>query len=100
MPGTEDYQEAQRLQALLALADGACQRIGVSCRCSLILQHEDLSDSSQIAGLKMLVHKVLGHSEVPRRPLLSMKEEEGDAMISDEAIGAVLAEEKQLAGGQ
>lgn len=29
-PGTEEYSEAQRLQGLLALADGACQAIGVS----------------------------------------------------------------------
>jgi hypothetical protein len=29
-PGSEEYAEAQRLQGMLALADGACQAIGVS----------------------------------------------------------------------
>lgn len=29
-PGSEEYAEAQRLQGILALADGACQAIGVS----------------------------------------------------------------------
>ncbi|SPO04461.1 related to dihydrodipicolinate synthetase family protein [Cephalotrichum gorgonifer] len=81
VPGTDDYREAQRLQGLLALADGACQKIG-------------------IAGLKMLVHKVRGHSELPRRPLLPMDKEEGAALVSGEAIQAVLAEEKILAEGK
>jgi hypothetical protein len=30
IPGSDDFKEAQRLQAILALADGACQKIGVS----------------------------------------------------------------------
>ncbi|CAI6096252.1 unnamed protein product, partial [Clonostachys chloroleuca] len=30
LPGSDDFKEAQRLQAILALADGACQKIGVS----------------------------------------------------------------------
>lgn len=61
---------------------------------------EEESDSPQVAGLKMLVHKVLGHSEVPRRPLLRMTEEEGDALVSGEAIRAVLAEEERLTRGE
>ncbi|KAH7308436.1 putative dihydrodipicolinate synthase [Stachybotrys elegans] len=74
VPGTEEYKEAQRLQNLLALADGACQKIG-------------------IAGLKMLVHSVLGHSQQPRRPLSSMSREQGALLMETEAIKAVLAEE-------
>lgn len=45
----------------------------------------------------MLVHKVHGHSEKPRKPLLPMGSKEGEALVSGDAISAVLAEEKRLA---
>lgn len=44
----------------------------------------------------MLVHKVRGHSALPRRPLLPMTQEQGDSLLEDKAIQEVLAVEAQL----
>lgn len=79
-PASPEYKEAQRLQRLVALADGVAARIG-------------------IAGLKMLVHRCRGYgSSAPRRPLLPMDDAEGDAVMGNEHIQRVLAEEKKLEG--
>lgn len=44
----------------------------------------------------MLVHLVLGHSELPRRPLLPMCKGQASDLISNPAIQSVLVEEKRL----
>ncbi|CAK7242841.1 MAG: hypothetical protein STHCBS139747_004344 [Sporothrix thermara] len=77
-PGSADYIEAQRLQRLVALADGVAARIG-------------------IAGLKMLVYRCRGYGgALPRRPLLPMKSVDGDAIMANEHIRRVVDEEAKL----
>jgi 4-hydroxy-2-oxoglutarate aldolase len=77
-PNSPEYKEAQRLQNLVALADGVAARIG-------------------IAGLKMLTQRCRGYgSNAPRRPLLPMDDAEGDAVMENAHIKAVLEEEKKL----
>ncbi|CAK7225628.1 hypothetical protein SCUCBS95973_005930 [Sporothrix curviconia] len=75
-----DYREAQRLQRLVALADGVAAKIG-------------------IAGLKMLVYRCRGYGgALPRRPLVPMEAAEGDAVMADEHIRRVMEEEAKLVG--
>ncbi|KAH8655400.1 putative dihydrodipicolinate synthase [Xylariales sp. PMI_506] len=76
-PGSTEYQEAQRLQNILALADGTFQGIG-------------------IPGLKMLIHQRFGYSANPRRPLLPMANEVGAALMESKYIAAVMKEEQAL----
>ncbi|CAK7237459.1 hypothetical protein SBRCBS47491_009982 [Sporothrix bragantina] len=77
-PGSADYLEAQRLQRLVALADGVAARIG-------------------IAGLKMLVYRCRGYGgALPRRPLVPMETAEGDAVMANEHIQRVVEEEEKL----
>ncbi len=76
-PGCADYAEAQRLQRVVALADGLAASIG-------------------IAGLKMMVHKRFGYSKSPRLPLLPMEDADGDAVMANEYLKAVVEEEAQM----
>lgn len=83
-PSSEAYKEAQRLQGLVALADGVAARVG-------------------IAGLKMLVHRCRGygaHTRYPRKPLLPMDDVTGDALLANELIQRLLEEEAKLEGTQ
>ncbi|KAL1893743.1 hypothetical protein Sste5346_006244 [Sporothrix stenoceras] len=78
-PGSPEYKEAQRLQNVVALADGVAARIG-------------------IAGLKMMTTRCRGYgSNAPRRPLLPMDGAEGDAVMANEYIKRVMEEEEKLA---
>ncbi|CAK7235900.1 hypothetical protein SCUCBS95973_009424 [Sporothrix curviconia] len=77
-PNSPEYREAQRLQNMVALADGIAVRIG-------------------IAGLKMLTTRCRGYgSKSPRRPLLPIDEAEGDAVMGNEHIKNLLEEEEKL----
>ncbi|CAK7201148.1 hypothetical protein SEUCBS139899_003850 [Sporothrix eucalyptigena] len=77
-PSSAEYKEAQRLQNLVALADGVAAKIG-------------------IAGLKMLVYRCRGYGQgLPRRPLLAIDDTEGDAVMANDHIRRVLQEEERL----
>lgn len=50
----------------------------------------------QIAGLKMMVHQRFGYGKSPRRPLLPMSDEHGEALMQNKYLAAVIEEEATL----
>jgi hypothetical protein len=49
--------------------------------------------STQVGGMKQILHRRFGHGKLPRRPLLPMSEEEADAVLAHEYLLKVLEEE-------
>ena len=73
---SSEYKEAQRLQNLVALADGYAAGIG-------------------IPGLKRLVHNKFGYPMKPRRPLLPISDQQWKT-LDHTYMAAVLEEEASL----
>ncbi|OKL63407.1 hypothetical protein UA08_01770 [Talaromyces atroroseus] len=65
------YQEAQKLQNTVALADGLALKIG-------------------IAGMKKLLNRHFGYGDKPRRPLLPMADDKAQAVFEDPFLTALL----------
>ncbi|RDW91002.1 hypothetical protein BP5796_02167 [Coleophoma crateriformis] len=70
--------EAVALQNIIANADGVAIKIG-------------------IPGMKMLLGRLFGYGGRPRRPILPMSQEKGDAIMASEALKVLLDYEAVLA---
>ncbi|KAF8848018.1 putative dihydrodipicolinate synthase [Acephala macrosclerotiorum] len=77
----ESYAEAQKVQNLIANADGVAIKIG-------------------IAGMKMLLKNMFGYGKNPRRPLLPMSSMKGDLVLAKPVIKELIAFEKALAAAE
>ncbi|EPE04737.1 dihydrodipicolinate synthetase [Ophiostoma piceae UAMH 11346] len=71
------YKEAQELQNLVSLADGIQLKVG-------------------IPGMKKLLSRQFGYSDLPRRPLLPMTDDEAVPMFAHEFLCELLELEKKL----
>ncbi|TVY22568.1 putative 4-hydroxy-2-oxoglutarate aldolase, mitochondrial [Lachnellula hyalina] len=76
-PGTGSYVEAQKVQNLIANADGVAIKIG-------------------IAGMKMLLNRLFGYENKPRRPLMPMSVEKGDAVMAHKLVRELIVFEVEL----
>ncbi|TVY84403.1 L-threo-3-deoxy-hexylosonate aldolase [Lachnellula suecica] len=79
-PGTGSYVEAQKVQNLIANADGVAIKIG-------------------IPGMKMLLNRLFGYGNKPRRPLMPMSVEKGDVVMNHKLMKELMAFEADLEGG-
>ncbi|CAG8978796.1 hypothetical protein HYALB_00011061 [Hymenoscyphus albidus] len=75
VPGSGSYAEAQRVQNLIANADGVAIKIG---------------------GMKMLLNRLFGYGGEPRRPLMPMEKERGDLVMEEKYIKDLLEFERGL----
>ncbi|KAH6666710.1 putative dihydrodipicolinate synthase [Halenospora varia] len=77
-PGSGLYAEAQKVQNLISNADGVAIKIG-------------------IPGMKMLLNKLFGYGNKPRRPLLPMSAEKGEEILAIKVLKVLMDFEAQLA---
>jgi 4-hydroxy-2-oxoglutarate aldolase len=109
LDNSASYKEAQELQNLVCLADGMQLKVGVSRLSSTLLViffplHFlclviDLL-TSQIPGMKKLLNRQFGYSDLPRRPLLSMTDDEAIPMFAHQFLNELLEQEKTMAVSQ
>ncbi|EEA23371.1 hypothetical protein TMatcc_002231 [Talaromyces marneffei ATCC 18224] len=71
------YQEAQKLQNIISLADGIALKIGIS-------------------GMKKLLNQHFGYGDKPRRPLLPMSDEKANEFFASPFLKALLEAEAAL----
>ncbi|KAF4628240.1 hypothetical protein G7Y89_g9914 [Cudoniella acicularis] len=77
-PGTGSYAEAQKVQNLISNADGVAIKIG-------------------IPGMHWLLNQLFGYDKCPRRPLMPMSAERGNAVMAKKFVKDLMAFEEQLA---
>jgi hypothetical protein len=56
--------------------------------------------SPQIAGMKHILHHLFGYSAVPRRPLLPLNAKQGDELIQNSHIQALMQADRALRSGK
>ncbi|KUJ15975.1 putative dihydrodipicolinate synthase [Mollisia scopiformis] len=77
VPGSGSYAEAQKVQNLIANADGVAIKIG-------------------IPGMKMLLNRMFGYGKNPRRPLMPITAEKRDLIMAEGVLKELVEFEKSL----